>query len=338
MSDNTFTWGVIGPGNIASTFADDLAHIHPVRHRIGAVLSHSLEKAADFADKEDAPRYFDNLELFVQDAKVDAVYIATPHPLHYEATLQCLQNRLPVLCEKPMGMNQRQVQEMIDAAARHQTFLLEGMWVRFLPSIRKVLELVDEGAIGKVLSVRADLSFKAPEEPDSRYFDPEKGGGSLLDLGIYPVFLAHLLLGKPTGIRAYAQLTSQQIDEACVAILEYSNEAYATIESSLVIQTANTASIYGEKGRILIDTQWNEKPSRIVLTHYEGDEQVFPCAWKGHGLQFEAEEVCRCVRANQLYSEHFCHSFSLDLVSTLDAIRHQTGIIYPADKKINSTP
>lgn len=337
MSDNTFTWGVIGPGNIATTFANDIDLIQPVRHRIGAVLSHSLEKAADFADKEDAPRYFDQLDLFVQEAKVDAVYIATPHPLHHEATLQCLQHKIPVLCEKPLAMNYAQVQEMVAAAAQHQTFLLEGMWIRFLPSIQQILELIDGGAIGKVLSVRADLSFKAPYEPDSRYFDPEKGGGSLLDLGIYPVFLAHLLLGKPTGIRAHARLSHQQIDDACVAILEYGNDAYATIESSLVIQTANTASIYGDKGRILIDAPWNEKPSRIVLTPYEGDEQVFPCDWEGHGLQFEAEEVCRCVRANQLYSEHFCHAFSLDLVSTLDAIRQQTHIVYPADKKTKQT-
>lgn len=332
MSDNTFTWGVIGPGNIASTFADDLTHIHGVRHRIGAVLSHSLEKAADFADKEEAPRYFDQLESFVQEAKVDAVYIATPHPLHHEATLQCLRHRLPVLCEKPMAMNHRQVWEMVDTAERHHTFLLEGMWIRFLPSIRKVMELIDDDAIGKVLSIRADMSFKAPEEPGSRYFDPEKGGGSLLDLGIYPVFLALLLLGKPTAIKAHARLSDKRIDEACVAILEYGNDAYATIESSLVIQTARTASIYGSKGRILIDTPWNEKPSRIVLTPYEGQEQVFPCTWKGHGLQFEAEEVYRCVRANKLYSEHFCHSFSLDLIATLDAIRRLTNIEYPADK------
>lgn len=335
MSHNTFTWGVIGPGNIATTFANDIGLIQPMRHRIGAVLSHSLEKAADFAGKEDAPRYFDKLDLFVQEAKVDAVYIATPHPFHHEATLQCLEHKIPVLCEKPMGMNHRQVQEMIGKSQHHQTFLMEGLWVRFLPSIRKVLELIDSSVIGRVLSIRADMSFKAPDEPNSRYFDPEKGGGSLLDLGIYPVFLAHLLLGKPTGILAHARLSGQQIDEAAVAILQYGNEAYATIESSLVIQTANTASIYGEKGRILLDTPWNEKPSRIVFTPYEGDEQVFPCEWEGHGLQFEAEEVCRCVRAGRLYSEQFCHSFSLDLIATLDVIRHQTHIVYPQDHDLN---
>lgn len=333
MPSHTFTWGIIGPGNIATAFASDLRLIGPVAHRIGAVLSHDLEKAAGFAEKEDAPRYFDNLELFLQEAQVDAVYIATPHPLHHEETLQCLRHHKPVLCEKPMAMNHWQAKEMVDAAIHYNTFLMEAMWIRFLPSIGKVLDLIDEDAIGKILSIRADMSYKAPEDPASRYFDPIKGGGSLLDLGIYPVFLAHLLLGRPTGIRAHARLSDRQIDEGCVAILEYGNGAHATIESSLVVQTERTASIYGEKGRILIDTPWNEKPARILLTPYEGDEQTFPCAWDGHGLQFEAEEVYRCISEQKIYSERFCHSFSLDLVSTLDAIRQQTHITYPADQK-----
>ncbi|MDF2190283.1 Gfo/Idh/MocA family oxidoreductase [Paraflavitalea sp. CAU 1676] len=328
----TFTWGIIGPGNIATEFADDLEHLKGVHHRIGAVLSHHLDKAADFAEKENAPQYFDHLESFLTHAKVDAVYIATPHPLHHRETIACLQRKLPVLCEKPMAMNSRQVKEMVEAAEANNTFLMEAMWIRFLPSINKVLDLIDCDAIGKIISIKADLSYKAPEDPQSRYFDPSLGGGSLLDLGIYPIFLAHLLLGKPVTIQARSILSDKSIDKATIALFGYGNAAYASIESSLVTQTDRSATIYGERGRIHIASPWNEKPAEIKLESYDGESIQYPCEWPGRGLQFEAAEVYRCLHQHKLYSEQFCHSFSLDLATTLDAIREQTGIRYPADQ------
>jgi len=328
----TFIWGVIGPGNIATEFANDLVHIQDVHHRIGAVYSHHAEKAADFARQQGAPQVFGDLDSFLTHAKVDAVYIATPHSLHHEETIACLRRQLPVLCEKPLAINARQATEMIRTAEQHHTFLLEAMWIRFLPSIGKVLELIDNDAIGPIISIRADMSYKAPYDPASRFFDPALGGGSLLDLGIYPVFLAHLLLGKPHSIQARSILSDQYIDEATIALLGYGNKSYATVESSLIAQTERTAIIYGDKARILIDTPWNEKPARIVLQPYEGEAITYPCEWPGRGLQFEAAEVYHCLQQGKLYSESFCHSFSLDLVSTLDAIRQQTGIRYPADQ------
>lgn len=332
---DTFSWGIIGPGNIATAFAHDLEQIKSARHRIGAVLSHSLEKAAAFAEKEDAPRYFEHIDDFLEQAKCDAVYIATPHPLHHEETLRCLQHKLPVLCEKPLAMNSREVKEMVAAATKHNTFLMEGMWIRFLPSILKVLSLIESNAIGKIISLKADMSYKAPYDPESRYFNPSLGGGSLLDLGIYPAFLAHLLLGKPTTIKATATLSDQQIDETCAAVFSYGNHAYALIESSLVSQTERTATIYGDTGRMHIASPWNEKPAAIILTPYDGAPKEYPCEWEGHGLQYEAEEVYHCVKQGKLYSDKLCHQFSLDLMDTLDAIRQQTHIIYPADKKTN---
>lgn len=329
---DTFSWGIIGPGNIATEFAHDLEQIKSARHRVGAVLSHSLEKAAAFAEEENAPRYFENIDTFLEQGKVDAVYIATPHPLHHQETLRCLQHKLPVLCEKPLAMNSREVKEMVEAATQHRSFLMEGMWIRFLPSIGKVLSLIDSNAIGKIISIKADMSYKAPYDPESRYFNPSLGGGSLLDLGIYPVFLAHLLLGKPTTIKATARLSGQQIDETCSAILCYGNDSYAIIESSLISQTERTATIYGDTGRIHIATPWNEKPAGIIVTDYDGAQNEYPCEWEGHGLQYEAEEVYHCVKQGKLYSDQLCHQFSLDLMATLDAIREQTGITYPADQ------
>jgi predicted dehydrogenase len=328
---DTFTWGIIGPGNIAAEFANDLSFVSSAKHQVGAILHHDLDKAAAFAAKEGAPQYFEDIQAFVKEARVDAVYIATPHPLHFEETIICLQHKLPVLCEKPLAMNSRQVQAMVKASEDNNTFLLEGMWIRFLPSINKVLSLVESGLIGKIVSIKADMSYKAPYDPQSRYFDPNLGGGSLLDLGIYPVFLTHLLLGKPDRIQAIARLSEKQVDEACAALFQYQQGSYAFIESSLVIQTELTATVYGEKGRLQITTPWNEKPPEIITEIYGEDAQHHPCTWEGRGFQYEAEEVYRCVKAGKLYSEQFCHRFSLDLMATLDAIRQQTHIIYPAD-------
>jgi predicted dehydrogenase len=328
---DTFTWGIIGPGNIAAEFANDLSFVSSAKHQVGAILHHDLDKAAAFAAKEGAPQYFEDIQAFVKEARVDAVYIATPHPLHFEETIICLQHKLPVLCEKPLAMNSRQVQAMVKASEDNKTFLLEGMWIRFLPSINKVLSLVESGLIGKIVSIKADMSYKAPYDPQSRYFDPKLGGGSLLDLGIYPVFLTHLLLGKPDRIQAIARLSEKQVDEACAALFQYQQGSYAFIESSLVTQTELTATVYGEKGRLQITTPWNEKPPQIITEIYGEDAQHHPCTWEGRGFQYEAEEVYRCVKAGKLYSEQFCHRFSLDLMATLDAIRQQTHIIYPAD-------
>lgn len=327
----TFTWGIIGPGNIAEEFSDDLALAGNAHHRLGAVVHHDLKKAAHFARKENAPQYFDDIETFLRDSVVDAVYIATPHPLHYEQTIACLQHRIPVLCEKPLAMNSWQVRAMIDAAITNNTFLLDGMWIRFLPSIDKLLSLIEEDTIGRILSVKADMSYKAPYDPESRYFNPELGGGSLLDLGIYPVFLAHLLLGKPAGIQAYARLSGKKIDEHCAMLFHYRDGASALLESSLVVQTELSATIYGEKGKLTILPHWNEKPPGIVHETYEGEKTAHPCEWKGRGMYYEMEELYDCVRQGRLYSEKFCHQFSLDLMETLDTIRRQTGIRYPAD-------
>lgn len=328
---NVFKWGIIGPGQIAKEFAGDIKLAAYEGHIIQSVLGNTLEKAKAFAEEQKTPQYFDNLNAFLEQSDINAVYIATPHTLHYEEVLQCLAHKIPVLCEKPLAINRQQVQQMIDAAVQHKTFLMEGMWIRFLPSIKKVLSLIEEDAVGKILCVKADMSYRAPRDPDNRFFDPEKGGGSLLDLGIYPVYLAHLLLGKPQTIQAWARLTNQFIDEACAALFHYPNGAYAVIESSLVIETEWQATIYGDKGKIKIMRPWNEMPSAIVVEPYGGKATTHQCEWQGRGLQYEVDEVYACLQKGIIESEHFCHHFSLDLIDTMDDIRRQTGIQYAED-------
>lgn len=329
-------WGIIGSGQIASAFADDIKLTANKGQTIQAVLGHTLDKAKEFAAEEKIPAYFDNLDNFLQQSNVDVVYIATPHTLHYEQTLQCLAHKIPVLCEKPLAINIQQVQEMIAASKQHNTFLMEGMWIRFLPSIKKVLSLIHEDAIGDIVCVKADMSYRAPHDPNNRFFDPDKGGGSLLDLGIYPVYLALLLLGQPHTIQAQARLTNEHIDEGCAALFHYTGGAYAVIESSLIAQMEWEAIIYGDKGKIKIMRPWNEIPRAIVVETYDDEKTTtYPCHWEGRGLQFEIDEVYSCIQQGKIESEYFGHHSSLDLMETMDEIRKQTGIQYPEDRNLN---
>ena len=199
---NTFNWGVIGCGRIAHKFADDIQAISGAS--IHAVATRSLAKAKDFAKLYNAPHALDSYEALLEIEGLDVVYIATPHVLHAENSIMCLKAKIPVLCEKPLAMNTRQVQQMIVAARANETFLMEALGTRYLPSIAKTLELIKSGEIGDLNSVNADFGFAAEYNPEGRLFNRDLGGGALLDIGIYPLFLALLLFGKPEHINANA--------------------------------------------------------------------------------------------------------------------------------------
>jgi predicted dehydrogenase len=323
----TFNWGIIGPGSIAKDFADDLKFVNSPQ-RITAVLSHHEESAREFAEQFDIPAYYTDIDQFLANRNFDAVYIATPHTLHFEQTLACLNHQVPVLCEKPLVINAEQVRTLIEASERNKTFLLEGMWIRFLPSINKVLDLIGSGEIGTVSSIKASMSYKAPQDQSNRYFNPELGGGSLLDLGIYPVFLSHLLLGKPSSIKCSAKLSDLGIDESCAMLFEYEGGKYALLESSIITQMELSAEIAGNKGTIKIQSPWNERPASIDVKTHEGGEKSYFCEWQGRGFQYEVEEVVRSISKNEIYSNLYCHHFSLDIMETLDEIRRQVHVSY----------
>lgn len=329
----TTRWGIIGPGSIARTFAKDLSLI-AAPQEIVAVLGHSEDSTREFAEEFNVPYAYTDPSLWLEKVRPDIVYIATPHPDHFQQALDCLEKKIPVLCEKPMTMNAEQCQQLIQAAEANQTFLMEGMWVRFLPSLQMVLSLINDGRIGKVLSVKASTTFKVMPEDNSRYFDPEKGGGSLLDLGIYPVYLAMLLLGKPRSIKAIAKLSDDNIDENCSILLQYRNGAYAMLESSLIAESDAPAEITGEKGTIKIFHPWFEKANGIELTEDGEGKIIYPCSWEGHGMQFETEEVLHCLAENKTESELHPLSASLDLISILDEIRRQIRVVYPSAEAV----
>lgn len=320
-------WGIIGPGNIAHDFARDLKLVTPSQ-QITAVLGLNPETTGKFVEKFEAGAAYTDLERFLQHESIDAVYIATPHPQHFNQALACLQHNIPVLCEKPLTLNADQAKDLVTASKWNKTFLMEGMWIRFLPSIRQLLELINKGTIGKVISVKASMGYKAPVENDNRYFNPELGGGSLLDLGIYPVFLSQLLLGAPTTIKAIGTLTETGVDESCSILMDYEGSAQAIIDSSIISQSDRPAEIAGEKGIIRMLHPWFEKCPGIEVQLYNQEKQLLPVSWEGHGLQFEIAEVMRCLGSEKTESALLPHAFSIALSDTLDKVREQIGVVY----------
>ncbi len=321
-------WGIVGLGRIAHKFAKDLAILNNTH--LHAVASRSLENAQGFADQYNVQHAFGRYEDLEGLQDLDAVYIATPHASHAALSMFFLENGIGVLCEKPFAVNFREAQAMVDTAQRTGTFLMEGMWTRFLPHIQKMLDLIDAGQLGRVHTVKATLGFNADRAINWRLFDPRVGGGALLDIGIYPVFLAHLLLGSPDAIEATAQLAINQMDEATSARLLYNDGRQAEFKVSIVASLQNEATIYGEKGYIHIAGKWNE-PQPFTL-HLEGQApQVFTFDLPGYGFYLEAEELVACMLQEQTESKLLPHAFSLAMMETMDRIRQQTGLVYPQD-------
>ncbi len=318
MKQRAFNWGIIGLGKIAHKFAQDLALLPNAR--LCAVAAQSLERAEVFATTYHAPFAYGSYEEIVNTPDLDVVYIATPHSGHCTATILCLNHKIAVLCEKPLALNSDEVGKMITAARENDTFLMEALWTRFLPTTEFLLTLLEKNTIGKILSVHADFGFAGKIDPKSRLFNKNLGGGSLLDIGIYPVFLSLFLLGKPTKIQATSVIGTTGVDESCAMIFKYEQSQIAMLHSSVRANTPTEAFIYGEKGYIHWHGRFHE-PNKGITLHIYGESPVFyPFEWDSIGFTYEAEEVMRCLRENRKESERMSLTFSTDLMAILDEV------------------
>lgn len=323
-------WGIIGPGRIARKFAEDLRLVPgAVLH---AVASSSLDRAREFAAEFAAPHAYGAYEDIVKCPGLDVVYVATPHVFHAEHSLLCLENGLSVLCEKPFAIDYHQAAQMVAAARRNRVFLMEAIWSRFIPGIQKAFELVEQGAIGYLHTVKADLGFRMPFDPASRVYHKPLGGGSLLDLGIYPAFLALALLGKPEAdqVSASATFTETDVDESCAFSFQYPGKRLAIGHSTLAANTSLGAHLYGTEGTIFLHPRWHET-QQLTLSRYQGREESFEhlhIGYEGRGYSFEAAHVMECIENQKLESDLLPLSFSLDLMETLDNIREKIGLSY----------
>jgi predicted dehydrogenase len=318
-------WGIIGPGRIAHKFAQDLTQIADAK--LTAVASRDLERAQAFAQEYGATFTYGSYEEIVNCPELDVVYIASPHIGHFEHTLLCLNAGIAVLCEKPFAMNTTQVNKMIHVAREKNVFLMEALWTRFLPTTLKTLEIIASGAIGKLLGVKADFGFKAPYDVTKRTFNKALGGGALLDIGIYPLFLSYLILGKPAKITAQAIFGETKVDESIGMILTYDEGTFAFLDATFMAETTCEAFVYGEKGRIRIHPRWHE--SKALTVEYEDKTtETFTFDRPTWGYQYEIEEVNACLAEGKLESAIWSLSDSINLISLLDAVRNEIGLVY----------
>ncbi|WP_372794462.1 Gfo/Idh/MocA family protein [Lutibacter sp.] len=319
-------WGIIGLGGIANKFATDLLLVENCT--LEAVASRSLEKAEAFSKQYNSNNFYGSYEELLQNELVDIVYIATPHNSHERYTILALKHKKAVLCEKPFAINKKQVFKMIEASKNNQVFLMEAMWTRFNPSIKKIKKLIHKGEIGEIKYINADFSFKA-NTAIQRIYDKELGGGSLLDIGIYPVFLAYLLLGIPIEINAKAHFYESGADSQLAMLFNYKN-AQAILFSSFNSTSKRIAKISGTLGEIIINMPWNETDSFSIQLNNEA-EKFITLPTIGRGYSHQIMECNTCLQQHKIESDTWSHQNSLDLINLLDIIREEINLTYNED-------
>jgi predicted dehydrogenase len=332
MKEKKIRWGIMGAGRIAAKFASDLRFVRDAE--LAAIASRNLKKAKDFASDYSIPHAYGSYEELARDNTVDVIYIATPHSHHYENTILCLQHGKAVLCEKPFAINALQAKKMIQTAKRKKLFLMEAVWTKFLPHYIKMQELLRQKKIGPVKNVLINFGFQLNTQAPKRLLDPVLGGGTLLDIGIYNVFMAMSILGKPTGIQVSITRTNKQVDEQCAIQLKYKNGAMAQLFSSFSTFLPTEVLVSGTKGALKLTTRFYEPSSRLEL--YQGIGQpakIIPVKKSGGiGYHYEAAHVTQCLKKGLKESPVMSHADTLLLMETLDKIRKIGGIKYKADR------
>ena len=323
MTNKNIRWGIIGLGKIANKFATDLASIETAE--LVAVASRNLQNANNFAEKHTAKKAYSSYEELAKDTNVDAVYIATPHSFHKEHAILCLRNKKAVLCEKPFAMNLSEVAEMIQVAKENNVLLMEALWSFFLPHFTYVLDIVKSEKFGKLKSLEADFGFHTPYNTDSRLFKKELGGGSLLDIGIYPIFAALATLGEPDAIHAKATFFENGADASCDMVFQYKN-AKATLKSTLLEEIPSIAILKFDKAIVKLNSQFHQSSSITVIQNNK--EEIINFDFKTIGYNFETEHFNNLIRAGEKESNIMTFEFSKNLINTLDKVREIIGLKY----------
>ncbi|MEM1135592.1 MAG: Gfo/Idh/MocA family oxidoreductase [Bacteroidota bacterium] len=327
MTEKKVKWGILGPGKIARKFAEAAGRVQEAE--VVAVASRSLERAQQFASSYNIKLALDSYDALMQSNEIDAIYIATPHSIHHKYTLACLRHKKAVLCEKALAINLREVTEMVNVARQEQVFLMEAMWTRFLPSFNRVLEIVKSGELGAIKSIQTDFGFKAPIDHSNRLYNLALGGGSLLDVGIYPVFLVSYLLGKPKNILASAAFAETGADTQCSFIFEYDQGVQATITSSIVTDTSISTQINFEKGRVEMCRPWYQPSGIKVYTNrFNYGYEDYKVSGQ-NGYEYEIAAASKDILQGKIENVSMPHSSSLLLMECLDTIREKIGLKYP---------
>lgn len=321
-------WGILATGWIAEMFVKDLIL---TGHVVTAVGSRTQANADRFAQTHGIATAHGSYEALAADPNVDIIYIATPHPQHVSAARLALNAGKHILVEKPFTLNAGEAAEIVNLARDKGLVVLEAMWTRFLPHMRRIHEILDAGTIGEVRSLTADHRQKLPDDPGHRLNALDLGGGALLDLGIYPISFASDVLGKPAAIHSGATFRETGADKQVATIFHYASGAIATTLSSSDSAGTNRADVVGTKGRIEIDRVWYTPTTFRVYDNDNTVIEAFDQPVQGRGMQFQADEAERLIATGLTSGTIMPPWQTVEIMATLDEVRKQIGLIYPGE-------
>jgi predicted dehydrogenase len=324
-----FRWGILGTGAIARQFVRGLRSLPAAE--VFAVGSRSENSAAEFADQRNIPRRHASYEGLAADPEVDIVYIATPHPFHAENAELCLQAGKAVLCEKPFCVNAAEAERVVELAREKRLFIMEGMWTRFFPLMEEVRRLVSEGAIGEIRMLNVDFGFRADLDPASRLFDQRLGGGALLDVGVYCVSFASMVLGQPSRFVGLPHLGETGVDEQASVVLEHEGGRLANLSIGIRTTTPQEATIIGTEGYVRIHAPW-WRPTSMTISRPDTEDETVEAPPSGNGFNYEAAEVMRCLEAGKTESDVMPLDETVSVMRTMDGIRAAWELRYPGEE------
>jgi predicted dehydrogenase len=313
----TYNWGILGAAHIANKFADGLKELSNAKRY--AIAARSLERAEVFKAEHGFEKACGSYEEMLSDPALDVVYVATTNNLHFEHTMMCLEAGKSVLCEKPFASNLEQVEKMVAKAREKKVFLMEALWSRFLPSMMQFKAEAANGTIGKSLLLQCDFGFISPFDPHKRVYDPALGGGSLPDIGIYPIFTAMYLFGKPTEIKVTSVPAPTGTDWTTSILFKHPGKEISMLVSSFESNLSNEARLYGDGGYLKLHSMFHI-PTRLSVNRNEGRELEIPVPSAGNGYNYEAAEVMDCLDKGLLESPGMPLQFSIDLMHVLDTV------------------
>lgn len=321
-------WGILATGGIAHLFTSDLL---TAGRTVVAVGSRRADAAEAFAEKYSIPNVHSSYESLVSDPDVDIIYVATPHPMHKDLAILALEHGKHVLVEKPFTLNAGEAEEVREVAAAQGLLAMEAMWTRYLPHMVRIREIIAAGTLGEIRTVMADHTQKISTDPTHRLNALELGGGSLLDLGIYPISFAWDVLGEPLGIVAAARIGETGADVEVATIMTHANGTLSTSISASQSAGPNTAHVIGTDARIDIDRVWYNAvsfrvvaPDGTVLEEYNSDVA-------GRGMQYQALAAERYVAEGKTDSDVLSIDETVAIMSTLDEVRDLIGVRYPGE-------
>ncbi len=326
----TIKWGIIGAGNISSTFATSLNNMEYTE--LVAVASRDMTRGKEFATKYNAKKVYDSYEALAKDEDIDVIYIGTPHSEHLKNAEICIRNKKAVLCEKAFTTNAKETKYLMKLAKENNVFLMEAMWTKFLPVTLKVKEWIKEGRIGNISNLQINSGFCREMDNTHRLLNPELSGGALLDIGIYAITYAiHMMEQLPTSISSKVKKAETGVDIQESILFQFENGALATLNAAVRTEVGKNAIIIGEKGRIEVPSFWSGKEAFLysadgtLMESFKEDTNI-------RGYEYEAYEVNRCLREGKLESNINPLKDTLDIMEIMDGLRAEWGIIYPHEQ------